>query len=55
MKTDILLSLTQDEAVSIVHVLGNLPTSSGAYPLMMKVKGMIDSQLAQQEPEPKPE
>ena len=30
-------------------VLGNLPTSSGAYPLMMKIKGQAEAVVATQQ------
>ncbi len=41
------LTLTKEEIAGIVQVLGQLPTSSGAFPLMMK----IDAQIKQQQPE----
>ena len=46
---DIKLELTVEEINAILQTLGNLPTSSGAYPLMLKVKEQAEAQL------PKPE
>jgi len=43
---DVTLVVTEDEAKAILQVLGQLPTSSGAFPLLVK----IDAQLKQQEP-----
>jgi len=42
---ELTLTLTKEEIAGIIQVLGNLPTSSGAFPLMMK----IDAQVKQQE------
>ena len=42
---DVTLVVTEDEAKAILQVLGQLPTSSGAFPLLVK----IDAQLKQQE------
>ena len=49
MNTDIQLSLTLEEVHAILGVLGNLPTSSGAYPLMMKIKGQAEAVVATQQ------
>jgi len=43
------LTLTIDEINAILQVLGQLPTASSAYPLLMKIKGQAEAQL------PKPE
>ena len=43
MNTDIQLSLTVEEVNAVLQTLGNLPTSSGAYPLMMKIKGQAEA------------
>ena len=51
---DIDLKLTADEVNGIMNVLGNLPTSSGAYPLLVKIKMQLDAQIAPAE-EPKQE
>lgn len=48
---DITLTLTVDEVNAILAVLGDLPTKSGAYPLVLKVKGQAEVQLQQPEPE----
>lgn len=41
--SDIQLSLTVAEAQDVINVLGQLPTSSGAYPLLMKIKAQADA------------
>jgi hypothetical protein len=46
MNTDIQLSLTVEEVNAVLQTLGNLPTSSGAYPLMMKIKGQAEVSVA---------
>ena len=43
---EITLTLTAEEVQSIFNVLGQLPTSSGAFPLMMKIKEQAESQVA---------
>lgn len=45
---DITLTLTADEVQSIFNVLGQLPTSSGAYPLMVKIKEQAEAQIPPQ-------
>ena len=35
---EIQLNLTADEVNSILNVLGELPTKTGAYPVAMKIK-----------------
>lgn len=47
MNTDIQLSLTVEEVNAVLQTLGNLPTSSGAYPLMMKIKAQAEATVAQ--------
>ena len=44
---EITLKLTQEETLAIVQVLGQLPTSSNAYPLMVKIRDQIQPQLAE--------
>jgi hypothetical protein len=39
------LTLNVNEVNAIMQVLGQLPTSSNAYPLLMKIKGQAESQL----------
>jgi hypothetical protein len=45
---EINLSLHVDEVNAILHTLGNLPTSSGAWPLVVKIKEQAEAQLPQQ-------
>lgn len=42
---DITLTLTPEEVQSIFNVLGQLPTSSGAFPLMVKIKEQAEAQV----------
>lgn len=42
---DITLKLTVEEVNGILAVLGDLPTKTGAYPLVMKIKEQADPQV----------
>ena len=42
---DINLKLTVDEVNAILGVLGDLPTKSGAWPLVLKIKEQAETQL----------
>lgn len=42
---EINLSLNVDEINAVLQTLGNLPTSSGAFPLLMKIKQQAEAQL----------
>ena len=46
---EITLKLDVNEVNAILNVLGDLPSKSGAYPLMMKIKEQGEAQV------PKPE
>lgn len=46
---DIELKLTVEEVNSVLAVLGELPTKTGAFPLAVKIKQQAEAQL------PKPE
>lgn len=50
----ITLTLTVDEINAILGTLGNLPTSSGAWPLVVKIKEQAESQITS-DPEQAPE
>jgi hypothetical protein len=39
------LKLTVEEVNAILGVLGDLPTKSGAWPLVLKIKEQAESQL----------
>jgi hypothetical protein len=39
------LTLTKDEVNAILQVLGQLPTSSGAWPLVVKIKEQAEPQV----------
>ena len=46
---DVTLSLSLEEAVAIVNLLGSLSTSQGGFPLWQKLKAQVEPML------PKPE
>jgi hypothetical protein len=46
---EIELKLTVDEINAVLQTLGNLPTSSGAFPLLMKIKEQAEGQLPQEQ------
>jgi len=39
------LELTVEEVNAILQTLGNLPTSSGAWPLVLKIKEQAEAQV----------
>lgn len=43
------LKLTVEEVNAVLHTLGNLPTSSGAWPLVVKIREQAEGQLPQNE------
>jgi hypothetical protein len=43
------LTLDVNEVNAILKVLGDLPTHTGAWPLVMKIKEQAESQLPKQE------
>ena len=45
---NITLNLSVEEVNAILHTLGNLPTSSGAWPLVVKIKEQAEEQLPPQ-------
>jgi|TARA_R110000868_G_scaffold99023_4_gene272568 hypothetical protein len=48
---ELTLNLTVDEVNSVLQVLGELPSKTGAWPLIIKIKQQADAQL---EPTPEP-
>ena len=46
---EITLKLTVEEVNSILQVLGELPSKTGAYPLMMKIKEQGEAQVPEEE------
>lgn len=42
---ELTLRLTVEEINGILQTLGNLPTSSGAWPLVVKIKEQADAQI----------
>lgn len=51
---EIKLVLTVDDVNAILHGLGQLPTSTGVFPLAAKIKAQAEPQVPKQE-EAKPE
>lgn len=45
---EITIRLTVEEVNAVLHTLGNLPTSSGAWPLVVKIKEQAEGQLPPQ-------
>lgn len=43
--TNLNVTLTLDELNFILQVLGDLPTKTGAYPLVIKIKEQAEAQL----------
>lgn len=43
---ELTLKLTVDEVNAVLQTLGNLPTSSGAWPLACKIKAQAEAQVA---------
>ena len=46
---NITLVLTTEEVNGILQTLGQLPTSSGAWPLVVKIKQQAEDQLPKEE------
>lgn len=44
---ELTLKLTVEEVNGILQVMGDLPTKTGAYPLVMKIKQQADAQVEQ--------
>ena len=42
---ELILKLTLEEINAILQTLGNLPTSSGAWPLVVKIKTQAEEQV----------
>ena len=45
------LTLSVEEVNAILGTLGQLPTSSGAWPLVIKIKEQAEAQLPKDQPE----
>jgi len=46
------LELTIEEVNAILQVLGDLPTKTGAWPLIVKIKEQAEKQVPKEEPAP---
>jgi hypothetical protein len=46
---EINITLNVDEVNAVLQTLGNLPTSSGAWPLVVKIKQQAEGQLPKEE------
>jgi hypothetical protein len=49
------LTLSVESINAILQTLGQLPTSSGAYPLMIEIKKQADEQMKSNQPIPQVE
>jgi hypothetical protein len=47
---EIVLKLAIEEVNSVVQVLGELPSKTNAWPLIMKIKNQAEKQLPKEEP-----
>jgi len=45
------INLEENEINAILSILGDLPSKSGTWPLMMKIKVQADAQIAETEEE----
>ena len=54
MQTVIKLEVTLNEVEGIMAGLGELPTKTGAFALLMKVKAQTEAQLPKEEPKEEP-
>ena len=48
---DLTLTLTAEEINAILQTLGQLPTSSGAWPLVVKIKEQAEARVKQSQQE----
>jgi hypothetical protein len=46
---EINLTLNVEEVNAVLQTLGNLPTSSGAFPLVIKIKQQAEAQMPKEE------
>ena len=49
------IELSENEINAILAILGDMPSKSGTWPLMMKIKVQADAQLVEPEEEPEEE
>ena len=49
---EIVLKLSVEEVNSVLQVLGELPSKTGAWPLILKIKSQAEEQLPKQEEPP---
>jgi len=47
---EIVLKLSVEEVNSVLQVLGELPSKTGAWPLIIKIKNQAEEQLPKEEP-----
>lgn len=52
MEQEVQINLTLTEINAVLQTLGNLPTHSGAFPLLVKIKQQAEAQIA---PAPAPD
>ena len=44
------LTLNVEEINAVLQTLGNMPTSSGVFPLLLKIKQQAEAQMPKEEP-----
>ena len=50
--SEVTITLTAQEAVDVINIIGQLPTQSNAHPLWLKLRGQVETQLPKfEEPE----
>ena len=47
---EVTITLTAQEAVDVINVIGQLPTQANAHPLYMKLRSQVEPQLPKPEP-----
>jgi hypothetical protein len=48
---ELTITLTTEEVNAVLQVLGDLPTKTGAFPLVMKIKGQAEAQIPKEQPQ----
>jgi len=47
---DIAITLTAQEAIDVINIIGQLPTQSNVHPLYTKLRSQVEPQLPKPEP-----
>ena len=46
---EVTITLTAQEAIDVINIIGQLPTQTNAHPLYAKIRGQVEPQLPKQE------